>query len=390
MSKNEPIEDAVQDAPMLEHSDLDEVLHAQDAPCISIYVPTSPVTDRKDKNRILYKDQAQKVMAALENRGTDKRLMEHLMSHLESVGVNDDFWINQQYGLAVLLSPERFMVRRLMRSPDAMGIVADEFHLRPLLRETRNWMRYRVLCVSLHDVALYDCDRELVTPVSLHPHVPRSMAQALGQTENAPDRKDIERMGDDSKDIRQYFQRIDQAIREHHNGGIDRPLILATVAEHQGLFREVSRHPDLLPEGLECEPFQEIEQDRLGEATWRIAESALATRVDAWVERYRTLEADGEGVTELEAVARAAAMGQVETVLIDENTRVEGRLDTEDGTVRYGETGDGANDDVLDAVAQLVLHHGGSVRFLPADRMPDGATAAALLRYQAGLERRVV
>lgn len=390
MSQTDPIEDAVQDAPMLEQADLDKLLQVQDTPCISIYVPTSPVTDRKDKNRILYKDQAQKVAAALESRGTNKRLTEYLMSRLESVGVSDDFWTNQQYGLAVLLSPERFMARRLMRSPEALGIAADKFHLRPMLREARNWMRYRVLCVSLHEVALYECDREHVTPVSLHPHVPRSMAQALGQTENAPDRKDIKRMGDDSKDLRQYFQRIDQAIREHHDDGTNRPLILATVAEHQGLFREVSRHPALLPEGIDCEPFQEIENDRLGEVSWRVAEAALAARVDEWIERYRTLEAEGEGVAELEAAGRASAMGQVDTMLIDEDKWVTGRIDSDDGTIRYGEAGDGVSDDILDDMAELVLRHGGSVHFLPSDRMPDGAVSAALLRYQAGIEHRVV
>ncbi len=296
----------------------------------------------------------------------------------------------QQYGLAVLLSPERLLVRRLMHSPADIGCVADRFHLRPLLLETSHWMRYQVLCVDLHDVALYDCDREHTTRVSLHPDVPRGMGEALGHSENAADRKDLQRAGDDSKDLRQYFQRVDQAIREYHNGSTDLPLILAAAAEHQGLFREVSRNPNLLEEGLDRQPFQEAERHRLGDAAAAIVERALTGRIDEWIERYRSLEANGEGVTALEAVARAAAVGQIDTVLIDDEARVEGRVDPADGALHQGEDGDGATDDVLDDIAELVLSHGGSVRFVPSERMPDGASAAALLRYQAGIDKRVV
>ena len=143
MNAEQFVEDRVRDAPMLDHGDLDELLQIRDAPCISIYVPTSPVSGHKDKSRIPYKDQVRKVSAELEARGTDKRLLRHFVSRLEHVGVREPFWLHQQYGLAVMLSPQCFMVRRMMRSPEAMGIVAERFHLRPLLRETRNWMRYR-------------------------------------------------------------------------------------------------------------------------------------------------------------------------------------------------------------------------------------------------------
>ncbi len=165
---------------------------------------------------------------------------------------------------------------------------------------------------------------------------------------------------------------------------------LAAAAEHQGLFREVSRNPNLLKEGLDRQPFQEAERHRLGDAAAAIVERALTGHIDEWIERYRSLEANGEGVTALDAVARAAAVGQIGTVLIDEAARIVGRVDPADGAVHQGEDDDGVTDDVLDDIVKLVLSHGGSVRFLPSERMPDGASAAALLRYQAGIDKQVV
>ena len=369
-------------APMLEWRDINALTLAEESPCVTIYVPTSPVSNYREENRILYKDQIKKVRDALDEREMDKYVRAELLEQLESVGTNEVFWTHQQYGLAVFVSPERFIVRRMMRSPDeALGIVADSFHLRPALRETSNWMRYQVLCVSLQEVALYDCDRENIAEVDLHSDVPRDMGEALGKTENSANRKDFDRSGNDSTDLKQYFQAVDQAIRDHHNGRTNRPLILAMVSEHQGLFREVSGNPNLLETGLDQDPFEAIRQSRLGELTWPIAEQASRTQVERWIEHYQERQAHQEGESALDKVAYAATIGQIETLLIDEEARVEGTVDGNSGRVERGAAGDGRTDDVLDAIAEFVIRADGEVRFIPSDRMPTDTGVAAVLRY---------
>lgn len=369
-------------APMLDWGDISSLLWADESPCVSIYVPTSPITNYREENRILYKDQIKKVGEALEAGDTDKRLRAELVDSLETVGTTDVFWTHQQYGLAVFVSPERFVVRRMMRSPEtALGIVAGSFHLRPALRETSNWMRYQVLCVSLHDVALYDCNREDIAEVDLHSDVPRGMGEAIGRTETSANRQDSDRSGDDSTDLKRYFQAVDQAIRDHHNGRTRRPLILATVAEHQGLFREISENPNLLEAGLEREPFEEIRQSRLGDATRAIAEQAMHAEIGRWIEHYQERQAHDEGESALDKVAYSATIGQIDTVLIDEDARIEGTVDGDTGTVTRGTAGDTQTDDVLDAIAEFVMRFDGEVRFIPSDRMPSDTGVAAVLRF---------
>ena len=367
-------------APMLQWRDISALTLADESPCVTIYVPTTPVSNYREENRILYKDQVKKVGEALEQRDMDKYERDALLEQLESVGANEVFWTHQQYGLAVFASPTRLTVRRMMTRPaEAQGIVADSFHLRPALRAASNWMDYQVLCVSVQDVALYDANQDAIVEVDLHSEVPRGMGDALGKPDTSPNRKDSESAGSNSTDLKNYFKEVDKAIRAYHGKTI-RPLVLAAVAEHQGLYREVSEHPNLLENGLNHDPFEAIRQSNLGEQAWEIAERATRDNIEQVIERYNERAAHKEGASALEEVAYSATIGQIDTLLIDETARVEGSVDS-NGRIAYGAAGDGYTDDVLDKVAEFVIASDGDVKFVPGHMMPTDTGVAAVLRY---------
>ena len=367
-------------APMLQWRDISALTLADESPCVTIYVPTTPVSNYREENRILYKDQVKKVGEALEQRDMDKYERDALLEQLESVGANEVFWTHQQYGLAVFASPTRLTVRRMMTRPaEAQGIVADSFHLRPALRAASNWMDYQVLCVSVQDVALYDANQDAIVEVDLHSEVPRGMGDALGKPDTSPNRKDSESAGSNSTDLKNYFKEVDKAIRAYHGKTI-RPLVLAAVAEHQGLYREVSEHPNLLENGLNHDPFEAIRQSNLGEQAWEIAERATRDNIEQVIERYNERAAHEEGASALDDVAYSATIGQIDTLLIDETARVEGSVDS-NGRIAYGGAGDGYTDDVLDKVAEFVIASDGDVKFVPGHMMPTDTGVAAVLRY---------
>jgi hypothetical protein len=380
---------AIEEAPLVDNSDIRHLLQTEEDPCVSIYTTTSPETNWKDKNRILYKDRVKEAGASLEAREMDKYVRADLIEQLEKVGETEHFWFHQQNGLAVFASPQRCVVRKLMRSPGDLAIVADSFHLRPLLHVTQHNMRYQILCVSAHDVALYDADQEQTAPVELHSLVPTRMVEATGKPANAPNRKDNERAAHDSKELRQFFTRLDDAIYAHHNGPAQVPLLLATQSEYQGLFRQVSQNPNLLEAGFHRDPFHELDHDRLGPLSWDVVKDALAADLDDLVERYHSNTAHGTAFADVETVARAATMAQVETLLIEQDRRMGGRL-TEQGELEYGDVDDPRTDDVIDDIAERVLRAEGQIRFLPAERMPVDTGVAAILRFAMKPDQAVV
>jgi len=368
-------------APMLQWRDIAKLIQADETPCVSIYVPTTPVSSHREEMRIAYKDQIKKIQAVLDEREMDKYERDALIEQLETVGTVEAFWTHQQYGLAVFVSGSRFMVRRMMTAPqEAMGIVADSFHLRPALRATSNWMQYQVLCVSLHGVALYDCNQNAMVEVDLNNDVPSDMGDALGRTEHGSNSKESDQAKNDSGDLKHYFTAVDRAINDHHNGRTTRPLVLAAVSEYQGLYREISENPNLVAEGVNQEPFEAIREGKLGDLSWAVAKKATEASINQLVERYNERSAHGEGEDDVAQIAYAATIGQVESLLLDETARIEGTVD-DNGAVQYGEAGDTHTDDVLDAIAAHVIRADGDIHYLPASQMPGDGTAAAILRF---------
>src|SRR6266404_3968594 len=90
----------------------------KDEACVSLYVPTSPLHDQAQANRIAFKDLAENALAQLREAGIDKRRIEEQFGHLagtilENTDDNkfkyrerdplkqiEEFWASQSNGLA--------------------------------------------------------------------------------------------------------------------------------------------------------------------------------------------------------------------------------------------------------------------------------------------------
>jgi hypothetical protein len=57
--------------------------------CVSLYVPTSPVTDDEWSNRIAFKDLAQEALSQLQEAGADKRRMASLKEQFDHLAGRD-------------------------------------------------------------------------------------------------------------------------------------------------------------------------------------------------------------------------------------------------------------------------------------------------------------
>ena len=372
--------DPINNARFLADADLRALLHAEDAgPCVSLYIDTLPATDGKDKNRIRYKDQVQKARDLLEAASMDKYRRAALIEQLDNIGTDEDFWIYQQYGLAVFVSADRSWVRKLMARPGNLAFVAERFHLRPALQMARNAMRHRILCLSTDQVALYEADGRDISAVDLHSDVPTDMSSAIGQPARVHKVDDHDPGGAEDDQLRRYFARVDEAIQHFH--GEDTPLVLAALAEHQGLFHEVSSNPQLLDAGVERDPFHGLSDIELARAAWETVSAALDTRIDELLERFHHANAHKQGAQSLEAIGRAAVMGQVDTLLIGQDCYVAGTVERDTGAVHL-ETGEAAPaGDVIDDLAAMTLRADGHIWFLPQDKMPDQSGAVAILRF---------
>jgi hypothetical protein len=84
---------------------------------------------------------------------------------------------------------------------------------------------------------------------------------------------------------------------------------------------------------------------------------------------------------DLAQVAEASTSGRVETLLIDADRQITGRLDGATGRVELANLSDPHIDHLLHDLSELVAKKAGTVLVIPAAGMPSRTGLAAIYRY---------
>ncbi|HTN96322.1 MAG TPA: hypothetical protein VL101_05040, partial [Nordella sp.] len=122
----------------------------------------------------------------------------------------------------------------------------------------------------------------------------------------------------------------------------------------------------------------------LAELARAIVQRLHAARIGALAEQYRTREKQGRAGTDLAQVARAAANGAVDTLLVDIDSVIDGTLDETTGAITVAKGASADTYDIVDEVAGLVLRFGGrAIGLRQADLPVATSPVAAIYRYPA-------
>src|SRR5690606_8988883 len=123
-------------------------------PCISIYIHTAPAANA-DQGRIRFKSALQRVQQDLK-KNQQPGQHEEFLQPLRELEDDSEFWLSQKHALAIFYSRDAFHVRRLPEPiADDVTVVADSFHIKPLIRFAQHSARVPVLAISVEHVALY-------------------------------------------------------------------------------------------------------------------------------------------------------------------------------------------------------------------------------------------
>src|ERR1700736_5940642 len=115
-------------------ADLKSLAAHRDDICVSIYLPTTPVSQYAAGDRIELKNLATEALRQLETVNADKRRVAALMEHLDDLVDDDECWRFQARSLAVLATPDNAQTFRVPNALVPIVEVSDRFHLKPLLR----------------------------------------------------------------------------------------------------------------------------------------------------------------------------------------------------------------------------------------------------------------
>lgn len=359
-------------------------------PCLSLYQPTHRGFPDNRQNLIRFNNLVRSLQQSLAEHVSDAE-RQMLLEPLRQLSEDNAFWEHPQDGLVVLRAKDAFRVYRIQRSVPELAIVADSFHVKPLVRILQTADYYHVLAIDRQKVRLFVGNRVVLDEEELAPEVPRTLTDALGtevtqsylsgSTGQAGgtiffghgSRKD-----ENAIDTERFFRAVDRAIWEHHSRHSGLPLVLAALPEHQAVFRRISHNPHLVENGIDANP-DALSIDELRVRAWAAVEPEHRRRAQEAIARYTAAAATGMATDELSSVARASVEGRIDTLLVDADRQIAGHID-EEGLI----TTDNAHapyDDVLDDLVEKVARRGGKALVLPSMYMPSSTGVAAIYKF---------
>lgn len=371
--------------------DLRNLLSPRSEPCISIFLPLPRHGPDLAKAPLRFRRLVRQAETLLEER-YDARRVRELLAPLSGLAEATDVFAPGPDGLAAFRADGLIETYRLWPAPAERVVVADSFHVKPLLRSLQNRHRYFVLALGSRRIALFEGSERGLVPRAL-PALPAPVeaptAEAGGRggsprggprsasagSGKAPAESD----GGRREELLRLFRVVDSALREGLHE--DAPLIVTGGASHLPAFREVCSHPGLFPEGV-VGAVEDVGVDELHARTLPAARRALDARDEAVAADFRRNLDRGLAADIMTRVAEAAVSGRVRRLLVADGKPLFGRVDRTTGevTLHAGQTGP-QDDDVLDDLAEIVLARGGEVLVLDPPRMPGEAAAAATFRW---------
>jgi len=362
-------------------------------PCISLYQTTHRNSPDKKQDPIVFKNLLQVIEQELE-RIYNLTETTTLMQPFYDLKEDASFWNNTLDGIAVLANPEKCIVYKLSRSMPNLAVVADDFHITPLIRAFQSSEQYLLLGLGGNEFSLYQGNRYEIKPIELPAGTPTTMNEILGASLSEPflGQRSSQAGGssvfygrggkseENEKDLEKFFRYIDKFVLENYSKSMKLPLVLVSLTEYQSEFKALSNNPYLMKEGIETSP-DALNKEQLRESAWNIVLSSFLAKTKILVEAFQAAQASGKGSDFPEDIADAVFLKKVKSLMVEDGKTIPGKFDETTGKLKFGVSDQAGYGNVLDALIKNVLQDKGEVVVLPNERMPAISGVAALFRY---------
>lgn len=365
------------------------------APCLSLYQATHRTHPENQQDPIRFKNLVKKLEDSLLKHHSAKDI-EPLLAPFWALAEATPFWNHALDGLVVLGAPEFFRVNRVQRAVPERAIVADSFHIKPVLRILQSADNYHVLAISLNEARLYEGNRDALDPVIFPAEIQDELEAALEGSADR-DRTEVWQLGggaaaggvrsrhatgaNPAKVIAErFFRTVDRIVLEKYSRPSGHPLLLAGLPEDHTPFRSISRNPLLVEDGMDTHP-DALSAEELRKRAWDVFAPHYTERLRGLVDMFGIAKSRELGTSDLATAIKAAAGGRVATILLEAGRKIPGHMDAHTGELVLEDVANPMVGDLLDDLAETVLANGGQVVMVPTERMPTESGLACILRF---------
>lgn len=378
---------------LLTNDQLRDIAGTQAPGCVSLYLPTHRAGPEVQQDPIRLKNLLGAARRELEDLGIDSDTIRDRTAPAERLLHDSDFWARGENGLAVLLGPSGMLTHHLGATPDELVVVADRFHIKPLLGSVTSGEVFWVLSISQNRVRLLRGGPTGAAEVALE-DIPESLAAALwfedrerqlqSHGANRVGRGRVsatfhgQGLGKDTQhaDLARFLRAVDTGVT-HVVDDPGQPIVLCGVERDLAAFREVSRNASLLDDAVRgnCDHRSPTE---LHDAAWPLVQHTFAAERDRVASQIAS--SNGRSEHDLAAAFAAARDGRVESLIVALGVRRWGVADDR-GDIVVHDAREPGDRDLLDALALETMTHGGDVHAVDPAEVPGGGDLAALMRW---------
>lgn len=359
--------------------EINALVQYRGAACVSIYLPTTPLTQQAQADRIALKNLTTEAIQQLTEH--DKREVRAIEEFLFDLIDDDLFWEFQANSVAVFVTPEAIRTFRLPNKLHPYVEVSDRFLVKPLLRAVTVPQHAFVLALAQNSVRLIEVTSDLPAHEVKVEGIPRDAASAVGKA-SIKDRSPSGRIqGSEGMKVRlgQYARKVDHALRDLL-GGRETPLILAAAEPILSIYRQINGYPHLVSHAINSNP-EGMSIEELASSARPLIDELFRGELKEIHSLYETRSKEWRATTDLGEAARAATCGAISHLLVDIDQVIPGTV-ADDGAINLTEKPSAKCYDVVDEIAGRAILSGARVLGVRKEDIPEGASLAAILRYR--------
>jgi hypothetical protein len=364
--------------------------------CVSLFMPAHRARPQMEQDPIRLKNLLRLSEERLAERGLSKKDIEPIMEAPRRLLSDFSFWERQGDGLAIFFSREITRTFRLPLVFPELVVVAENFHIKPLLPMLVDDGRFFLLSLSQKEVRLFEGSRHEMEEVNFPgglstledlfgTAVFTRVAQVRSATRSTPSKGGygVFHGHDPAEDEKKHLLSWMHVVDEEIAGRIketNAPLVVVCVDYLFPLYQEANTYHKLAADNLSGNP-EEISVPELHESAWGLVQPIFKKERMEATARYNDLSATDKTTTETGEAVIGAVHGRVDALFVDVGMEIWGEFDAEQIKVDIHPRREPCDTDLTNLAAIHTLLNGGIVFPLSSVDEQIQTPIQAIFRY---------
>jgi len=371
-------------------------------PAVSIYMPLHRSGPDNKQDAIQLKNSLRDAQRQLEALGMRRSEAEDMLAPAWKLQQDSQFWIHHSAnGLALFVGPGLFRYHRVPHNVEKLLVVADSFHIKPLLPLLLHDGRFYLLALSESSLRLYYGTKTGISPVALPERMPKSINDLLAgrQAKPVPQHHTVADGGSsgpsvritheegqvtdaERKSLEDYFRQVASALGDMMKDQRV-PLVLAAADSYHPTFRRIYGSSNLLEKGVVGNP-DAMSGKELHKRAWPLVEAWFGQESKRAAERYGAALGAGQTSQSLVDIVPAAHRARVDTIFAAIGVHIWGTYDPVTGQLAIHNEHQPGDVDLSDLSVEQTLLNGGQIHVTVPERVPGNARevpVAAIFRW---------